>query len=46
MSQALVKAGQCRQETSIEAHRSDMTHVALAFRRGYFAGRKRLRNKS
>jgi hypothetical protein len=26
-----VKAGQCNQETSIEARRTDMTHVALEF---------------
>ena len=31
MSQVWVKAGQCNQETSIEARRSDMTHVALEF---------------
>jgi hypothetical protein len=31
MSQIWVKAGQCNQETSIEARRSDMTHVALEF---------------
>jgi hypothetical protein len=31
MSQVWIKAGQCNQETSIEARRSDMTHVALEF---------------
>lgn len=31
MSQVWVKAGQCSQETSIEARRSDMTHVTLEF---------------
>lgn len=31
MSQVWVKAGQCNQETSIEARRADMTHVALEF---------------
>lgn len=31
MTQVWVKAGQCSQETSIEARRSDMTHVALEF---------------
>jgi hypothetical protein len=31
MSQVWVKAGQCNQETSIEARRTDMTHVALEF---------------
>lgn len=29
MSLVWVKAGQCNQETTIEARRSDMTHVAL-----------------
>lgn len=29
MSQVWVKAGQCNQETSVEARRTDMTHVAL-----------------
>lgn len=31
MSQVWVKAGQCGKETSIEARRADMTHVALEF---------------
>jgi hypothetical protein len=31
MSQVWVKAGQCNQETSIEARRSDMTHVIIEF---------------
>ena len=31
MSMIWVKAGQCNQETSIEARRTDMTHVALEF---------------
>ena len=31
MSQVWVKAGQCNQETSIEARRTDMTHVAVEF---------------
>ena len=31
MSQVWVKAGQCNQETSIEARRVDMTHVGLEF---------------
>lgn len=31
MSQVWVKAGQCNQETSIEARRADMTHVAMEF---------------
>jgi hypothetical protein len=31
MSLVWVKAGQCNQETTIEAQRSDMTHVALNF---------------
>jgi len=31
MSQVWIKAGQCGQETSIEARRIDMTHVALEF---------------
>jgi hypothetical protein len=31
MSQVWVKAGQCNQETSIEARRTDMTHMALDF---------------
>jgi len=31
MSQVWVKAGQCNEETSIEARRTDMTHVALEF---------------
>lgn len=31
MSQVWVQAGQCGKETSIEARRTDMTHVALEF---------------
>ena len=31
MSQVWVKAGQCNQETSVEARRTDMTHVTLEF---------------
>jgi hypothetical protein len=31
MSTIWVKAGQCNQETSIEARRRDMTHVAVEF---------------
>lgn len=31
MSQVWVNAGQCGQETSIEARRIDMTHVAVEF---------------
>jgi len=31
MSMIWVKAGQCNQETTIEARRTDMTHVALEF---------------
>jgi hypothetical protein len=31
MSMIWVKAGQCNQETTIEARRSDMTHVAVEF---------------
>ena len=31
MSMIWVKAGQCNQETSIEARRRDMTHVAVEF---------------
>jgi hypothetical protein len=31
MSLIWVKAGQCNQETTIEARRVDMTHVSLAF---------------
>ncbi len=31
MSQVWVKAGQCNQETTIEARRSDMTHVKIEF---------------
>ncbi len=31
MSLVWVKAGQCNQETTIEARRSDMTHVAMDF---------------
>ena len=31
MSQVWVKAGQCNQETTIEARRTDMTHVAVEF---------------
>jgi len=31
MSQIWVKAGQCNQETTIEARRTDMTHVAVEF---------------
>jgi len=31
MSQVWVKAGQCNQETSIEARRTDMTHVVVEF---------------
>ena len=31
MSMIWVKAGQCNQETTIEARRTDMTHVAIEF---------------
>jgi hypothetical protein len=31
MSQVWIKAGQCDQETTIEARRSDMTHVKVEF---------------
>ena len=31
MSMIWVKAGQCNQETTIEARRTDMTHVAVEF---------------
>jgi hypothetical protein len=31
VSQVWVKAGQCNEETSIEARRTDMTHVSLEF---------------
>ena len=31
MSLVWVKAGQCNQETTIEARRTDMTHVAVEF---------------
>ncbi|NMC12587.1 MAG: hypothetical protein GYA34_06860 [Chloroflexi bacterium] len=31
MSMIWVKAGQCNQETTIEARRSDMTHVVIEF---------------
>ena len=31
VSQVWVKAGQCNEETSIEARRTDMTHVAIEF---------------
>jgi len=31
MSTIWVKAGQCNQETTIEARRTDMTHVAIDF---------------